>query len=719
MTRYRIGIDVGGTFTDFVVYDMHDRSVRLLKVATTPADPSIGILGGLRELAVPPAEVDGIAHGTTTATNSLIERDGARTALIVTEGFRDLLEMRRGDRQELYDVQWVPAPPLVPRRHRLEVKERLRWNGEVAAPLDEEQVKDRIETLRARDIEAVAICFINAYQHPEHELRVREMISAALPGVFVTASHEVSEEFREFERGSTVAANAFIGPKVKTYLGNLAERLAATGFDAGLSIMQSNGGICTSSEASRLPVRLARSGPAGGAMALQRLSELTGVGELVGIDIGGTSADVCVIVNGKPRITTPLTVEWGMPLMLPSVDVVSIGAGGGSLAWLDVGGILHMGPQSAGAQPGPACYGLGGERPTATDAQVVLGRLAPEGVLSGGESLKLDLAQQAVDEHVAQPLGMTVAEAAEGMLTILDNNMLQAVRYVTLEKGYDPRQFTLVGLGGAGPLHVVQLARELGMPRAIVPVNPGVLSAWGMLTVDMVQDRSRTVLRRLDVLETNDLSDVFESMRARIEASFITQNVDANDISYECVVDMQYYGQAFSLAIGVAEGTYGTKTDEPLVAAGRDDVRVSEEGILSIRMDAELVQPLEITDEMLERATETFHTEHEREYGHADRGQQVQIVHARLFGRVAVAKPTVEAEDAGGPDAGLARAGVRTVRFDGLEEQTPIYDRELLKPGHLVEGPALIVESSATTVLPPGSSLEVDGYRNLLIATGA
>jgi N-methylhydantoinase A len=692
MSRYRIGIDVGGTFTDFVLYDGESAATTTLKVPTTPDDPSLGIAEGLDRLGVPLAEVAGVAHGTTTATNALIERKGARTAFLTTEGHRDTLEIRRNNREELYDAQWRPPPALVRRRNRLEIPERLFWDGQVAKPLDEDRVRDVCETLRARDIEAVAVCFLHAYQHPRHERRVKELVQEALPDAFVTVSSEISQEFREFERGSTVAANAFVGPKVKRYMSNLRDRMTERGLHGDVAIMQSNGGVCTIDEAARFPAKLARSGPAGGAMALERLAELTGVANLVGIDIGGTSADVAMIVDGRTRWISPLQVEWGMPLLFPSVDVVSIGAGGGSIAWIDDGGALHMGPQSAGADPGPAAYGKGGGEPTSTDAHLVLGRVSSDRFVAGEMSLDAGLAEDAIRRRVGEPLGLSAHEAAEGMLQILDHNMLQAIRLVTVEKGYDPRDFALVGLGGGGPLHVVELARELGMSRALVPTAPGVLSAWGMLTVDMVQDRSRTVLKRRRAVDDAALSATLEELRSDIGTALERQGVDPRAVAYEYVLDMQYYGQVFSLPISL--------------------------GDLSASGNGAGPGPAHLDGEALARAEERFHAEHEREYGHADRTQEVQVVHARVFGRAAVDAPQIKAAELGGPDASGALLDHRDARFDGEAVRTAIYDRALLAPGMELGGPAIVHEPSSTSVLPPGTRASVDRFGTIVIDTG-
>lgn len=687
--KFRVGIDVGGTFTDFVVFDQIAGTTRIHKVRTTPDDPSRGILQGTAEIGLAPGDVDGIAHGTTTATNALIERRGAEVAFLTTMGFRDTLEVRRAGRQEMYDAQWSPPPPLVPRRNRITVNERIRWNGEVVVPLDEVEVDGVVNALRARGIQSVAICFLHSYLHPGHEERVRDLLKKALPGVFVTISSECSQEYREFERGSTVAANAYVGPPVQRYMRNLKSGLENAGFDSDISIMQSNGGVCTIDESGRLPVKLARSGPAGGAMALQSLAAIAGIPRMVGIDIGGTSADVSVVVDGRARWTSPLNVEWGLPLLFPSVNVVSIGSGGGSVAWIDQGGALHMGPESAAAVPGPACYGRGGTRPTTTDAHAVLGIVGEDRFAHGALHLRRDLAEAAIKEAVAQPLDISVEDAADGMLRILDNLMLQAIRFVTLEKGYDPREFALVGFGGGGPMHVVSLARELGIDTAVVPVAPGVFSAWGILTVDMTQDQARTILQRQDLIGEGELSQMFSALRDDVAGQFDRQGLDSSVLDYEFFLDMQYLGQVHPMPIPLYPES-GTQGGEALI-----------------------ISPGSVAD-VLER----FHAEHAREYGHSDANQPIQFVHARVFGRFSVTKLNLTKQPDTGADPAGALVGTRRVRLGSAQVMACLYDRELLGPGMEIDGPALIQEESSTTVLPTAARLRVDDYGNLVINTG-
>ncbi len=712
MLRYRLGVDVGGTFTDFVLYDTQTGEVRILKVPSTPEDQSAAVMEGFARLNLSLPEVESIAHGTTTGTNALIERKGAKTALLTTQGFRDFLEIRRANRQELYDAQWTPPPPLIPRYNRFEVKERLFWNGEVYIPLDEEEVQDIIETLKVRGIEAVAIVFIHSSTNSVPELRCKELVQEALPNVYVCASAEVSQEIREFERGSTTCANAFIGPVTDRYLGSLEKALERQGYTKEVIVMQSNGGVCTAQEARALPAKLLRSGPAGGAMALAGLAQMTDIPNLVGIDIGGTSADVSLLWEGKPRWASPLFVEWGLPILFPSIDIVSIGAGGGSIAWIDQADALHVGPRSAGAVPGPACYDLGGTEPTSTDAQLMLGRLSPQTFLGGAMTIRPEPAQEAIKTKIAEPLGMSVPRAASGILEIMTNNMLQAIRFVTVEKGYDPRDFALVAFGGGGPMYVAELAKSLGMRRAIIPFSPGVFSAWGLLLVDLLHDRSKTVLKRRSVLGLEELAAIFEELQSSVYGSFLREGISPQEVELEQYLDLQYYGQVYSLAVSLSD------LSARAVSERQTDVRIAEEGIISVPLGVEKGTKLRLTDEIINAAIEVFHKEHLREYGHSDPDMEVQIVHVRVFGRSQVAKPQLKAQpraNSAKPDPALK--GERRVHFAGEPLTTKTYERGLVKAGQQIAGPAIIEESDSTVLIPPGMTAEVDAYLNLIINT--
>lgn len=719
MARYRLGTDVGGTFTDLVLYDHKSGDVRTMKVPTTPHNPTEGIMDGIRQLGVDAEELADFIHGTTIATNILLERNGANVAFLTTIGHRDALEIRRGNREEVYSVKWVPPKPLVPRRNRIEVAERMLWNGEILDPVDMDEIDDIIETLRVRNIEAVAICLLHSYANPEHEQLIKKRINEKLPGVFVTISSDLTQEFREFERGSTAAANAYVLPRVARYLDDLSGRMNNEGLDHKPSIMQSNGGVCSIEDASASPVKLARSGPAGGAMALESVSQLIGSDGIVGLDAGGTSADISVVADGKVRWASPLVVDWGLPLLLPSVDVVSIGAGGGSIGWVDEGSVLHMGPKSAGAFPGPACYGRGGQEATATDAQVVLGRISDGKFLDGRMTINAAAAHEAVERRIAGPMGMSVTEAAQGMLTVLDNIMLGAVRLLTVEKGHDVRDFTLAGFGGFGPLHVATLARELGMKQAIVPASPSVFSAWGMLTVDKRQDRSRTILRRRSSINNDELTAILEEQRQSIVDAYKASGHQESDIEFHYFVDLQYYGQTFSLPVPLMQVAETTRNvgDESR-GAGSADFRPSEDAILSVELEGMADGRLEVTSEVLDNAELRFHDQHRREYGHSDEGAEIQIVHVRVFGSVPVEMLKPAQKPRATTPVSEAVMGTQDVCFDGEVVQTTLFDRTLLHPGHQITGPALIKEPFTCTVVPPDSKVQVDDLENLLISTG-
>lgn len=714
--RYYLSVDVGGTFTDFVLRDLQTDRIDLYKARSSdePTEPFEEALGALR---VQVSELETITYGTTSGTNALIERKGARTALLITRGFRDILEIRRGNRQDLYDPQWMPPPPLVPRHDRLEVSERLYWNGEVYRPLDERQVQGLVETLRSRGIESVAIVFLHSYVNSAHELRCKELIELSLPSVHVTASSEISQEIREFERASTATANAFLVPLTERHLGRLEDWLHSNGYAKEMIVMQSNGGVCTSSEARRVPAKLLRSGPAGGVMAISSLVERTGIKNVVGIDIGGTSADVSVVVGGKPRWTSPLIVEWGLPILFPSIDVTSIGAGGGSIAWIDKAGALHVGPQSAGAHPGPACYGAGGTEATSTDAQLVLGRLSSDTLLGGNLRLDGRLAEKAIGS-IADELDVDLYEAAAGIIDISTNNMLQAIRLVTVEKGYDPRDFVLVGYGGAGPMYVAELAQSLGMARAMIPETPGVLSAQGLQLVDYVQDRTKTILTRRQALQLSELDAHLSDLRASIQEAFVRQGLNNEPVDFEHYLDLQYYGQAYSLPISLED-----LASKVSLETG-SDVRIAEQGLIAVRVGLSPETGFEVTEAILNAAIDVFHLEHLREYGHSDPDTEIQVVNARVFGRLNSTKMRsgIVNHQHNHPrrrkDKGRVTVGRREVQFGGQVLMTDVYSRDALAVSQSVEGPAIVEQIDCTVVIPPEMVAHVDDHHNLIVEMG-
>lgn len=686
LAKYRVAVDVGGTFTDCVVFNEVSGDTHFLKVPSTPQDQSLGVLHGIANLGIAIADIEALSHGTTVATNALIERKGPIIALLATRGFRDSLEIRRGNRQELYDVQWAPPPALIPRRNRFEIRERLLWDGSVYEPLDEGELLDRADVLRERGVEAIAIVYIHSFANDIHEKRTKELLGQQLPGVLICTSSEVCGEIREFERASTTCANAFVGPSIDRYLGNLESGLHARGYKKDVAVMQSNGGVCTSKEARTLPVKVVRSGPAAGAMALAGLSQAIDVPNLVGIDIGGTSADVSIVWEGKPRWTSPTFVEWGLPILFPSIDVMSIGAGGGSIAWIDRGGALHVGPESAGADPGPACYGQGGTEPTSTDAQLLLGRLAPE-AFAGGIRVEPRLAHEAIKKRIAEPMGIDVVEAARGIVEVITNNMLQAIRLVTVERGHDPRDFSLVGFGGGGALYAADLARHLEIGTAIIPFAAGVFSAWGLLTVDWAHDASRTILKKRSIINLAELETVFRSLRVAVCESFVNEGIRLLDVQLNHHLDIQYYGQIHAISVAFGETTNASDVD------------------------------LALSEADLDKAIDNFHKEHLKEYGHCDLNAEVEIVHLRVFGESTIPKPSPKQQTSSSNalDRG-AFVGERNVAFDGRSVTTNIYRKSLLALGNVIEGPAIVEDiGDSTVVLPPASKAEVDPFLNIVI----
>ncbi len=482
----------------------------MAKVPSTPPRFDIGVVEGVEALGIAPEEVETLFHGTTVTTNAVITKTGAPCAVVTTHGFRDILEIRRANREELYDILWDPPAPLVPRRHRLEVVERVDYAGNVVEPLVESSVRDAARKIAARGLTSAAVCLINAHMNPAHERRVREILLEEIPDLHVSLSTDILPEPPEFERTATTVANAYCAPVLRTYMDALEVRLAESGFASDIVlVMHNGGGTMTTDYARGVPVKTLNSGPAAGVIAGAAVAEACGRTNVVCFDMGGTSADIAVVRDGHPQLTTTFDLEWGMPIRFPSIDVISIGAGGGSIAWLDGAGYPRSGPQSAGADPGPACYGKGGSEPTNTDAHLVLGRVSNDSFLDGRMRLDVGLARQALETRLAEPLGLELEDAAEGVLRIANANMVKAIRLMTVERGFDPREFSLVAFGGAGPLHAVDLARELQMPEVIVPAFPGVTSAMGLLFVDPLDDFSWAYVRRQDELDPAEAADLF------------------------------------------------------------------------------------------------------------------------------------------------------------------------------------------------------------------
>ncbi len=690
---FRLGVDIGGTFTDAILWDDAGGAPHIAKVPSTPHDPAEGFLTAatqiVRQAGLTPASVSLIVHGTTVATNAIIEGKTSRTAFVTTVGFRDMLEIQRQIRPSLYDLNFEKPRPLVSRDLCFEVIERLDASGNVVQPLDESDVRRIAAALRAADVATVAVCFLHAYRNPDHELRAGAILRAALPGVSVSLSSEVAPEFREYFRASTTVVNAAVRPVVEQYLGRIESKLAEAGFQAPLLVMQSNGGVLTAAGARERPVFMVESGPAAGVIAATYLAECIGRRDVISFDMGGTTAKAGLIRDGAPSITKEYEVGGqavaaigagrgsGYPIRTPVIDLVEIGAGGGSIAWVDSGGALRVGPRSAGADPGPACYKRGGAEPTVTDANLVLGRLAAESFLGGALRLDVDAARQAVDERCARPLGLEVVAAAHGIVEIANAAMTNALHLVSVQRGHDPREFALIAFGGAGPLHANRLAAELRIPLTVVPLSPGISSAMGLLATDLVHDYSRTLRRATDTLETADVELAFQALESEGRAVLGRDGVPPADLVFRRYLEMRYIGQSFELT----------------VPAPADDLR---DGLLRATLD-------------------TFHREHQRAYGFAAPDEPTEVVTLRVAAVGRMPRPRLQPLPAM-PNAPDARS--RPVYFAEAGGFVPcsVYNRYVLPPGMQVVGPAIVEELDSTCVVHPGYTATVDTVGNLLLA---
>jgi N-methylhydantoinase A/oxoprolinase/acetone carboxylase beta subunit len=688
----RVGVDVGGTHTDLVLVDDESGAVAVHKVATTTRDPSQGALAAVMELAARAGttlgEVGYFMHGTTIATNIVLEHNGAKTGLITTEGFRDILHIARHKRPHNFSLQldlpWQKHP-LVRRERRVTVRERIVGpDGAVLAPLDEEAVRRAARALAAEGVEAIAICFLMSFLNPAHERRAKEIVAAEAPGVFVSASHEVIPQYREFERFSTTCLNAFVGPKTASYLRRLDSELGAGGLRSGLHLMQSSGGCATLEGAVARPVTLLMSGPVGGLLGGIWCGASAGFKSVISLDVGGTSADIGIAPAGEMQFKHLLDTRIGdYHAMVPMAEVDSIGAGGGSIAYIDSGGQFQVGPRSAGADPGPACYGKGGAEPTATDCAVALGRVNPENFLGGRMKLDAGLARRAIEDKLARPLDMSVEEAAIGALRILTHSMVQAIEVNSVRRGYDPRDFALVAFGGAGPLFACDIARELAIPHVVVPAWPGLTSALGLLTSDVAYDFSRTLMTPLAQPDLARLVAAYAELEARARDQLERDGFAADAIAFLRSADCRYEGQGYELRAPAPAGAVDSSFAASLV--------------------------------------EAFHAAHRRQYGVDLPHKPVQLVNARIIGlgRIPTLRPSRIAAGGAEPEAAGRRPSRQIVfEVEGRAEAlaTAIHDRAALKAGNVVAGPAVIEQMDTTTLVPPGLAARVDAHGNLVIA---
>jgi N-methylhydantoinase A len=650
----RIAIDTGGTFTDFVYID--GGQLRVLKLRSTPDDPAQAILEGLKRIAEQ-GQFE-LRHGTTVGTNAILERKGARVAFVTTAAFEDTIAIGRQARPKLYDF-FGPAPVcLVPPELRFGVMERVSAEGEILCRADEAALVTLAERIAASDAEAIALSLLFSFLRPENEQRVEDALRDS--GLPISSSHRILPEFREYERASTVVANAYLMPKVERYLLSLEEQVEAQYPKSSIGVMQSSGGILPARQAATEPVRTVLSGPAGGVVGASRVTASAGFSRIVGLDMGGTSTDVFLsdADHGGVRLTGESQIA-GVPISIPMLEIHTVGAGGGSIARFDSGGLLRIGPESAGSDPGPICFGVG-EQPTVTDANLLLGRLDAEHFVGG--TVKPDLDRTLARFNDLKGTIATVEEFAEGILRVVESQMERAIRVVSVERGHDPRRFTLLAFGGGGPLHACALARSLHIPKVLVPAMPGALSAMGILLADGIRDLSRTVMLPGEAL--NDLTEQFRELEERLIGEFAS----THDVLVERSVDLRYQGQGYELNVPYDE-----------------------------------------------RAEETFHLQHAQHYGFADRIRPIEIVHVRVRLRVPTKAFEVAERDPRPGDGLQAVCGERSAYFEGAWQKTKIYSRELLYPGDRIEAPALIAEYSSTTVVSPGCHLEVDRFGNLLI----
>jgi len=688
----RVAVDIGGTFTDIVLM-AQDGVLHESKVSTTPADPSVAVIDGvaalLKDLSIPPAAVAEVLHGTTVASNTILQRSGAATGLITTLGFRDVLEIGRIRMPEMFDLTWSKPRPLVARRHRLEVRERIAADGAVVEELHEQDVIDAAGQLAAAGIEAIAVCFINSYRNAAHEARAEALIRAAFPDLLVCASHAVLPEMKEYERTSTTVVNAYLLGQMRRYLNRLEGGLRKAGISAPVLVMTSNGGMVAASTASEKPVLVVASGPAGGVVGGSRLAHARGEKDTIVFDMGGTTAKAVIIEDGQPSMTSEYEFRDGMStssrfikaggymLKVPAIDIAEVGAGGGSLAGIDHGGLLRVGPESAGADPGPACYGLGNDRPTVTDANVVLGYISPTALAGGQLPIDKDKAARAISTHIAGPLGITLADAAHGIRAVANAAMGRAVRAVTVERGRDPRDLALVAMGGNGGIHAIDLARQLGIGRVIVPPLSGVFSAVGMLAADIEHTHLRTILLPLDHVAASDLAAWMDALSEDIRARLARDGYSGERVELIWQADLRHEGQATELTVPFRSGP-----------AAHQAMR------------------------------ERFLAEYLKTYGYRD-DTAIELVKIRLIGRGLRAQRLDFAAMRVTERAPTNGSGSRAVSFgrDQAFTDTPIVSRASID-GTARPGPLIIDEFDATIVVPPDAEVWRDAVGNIVMDIG-
>lgn len=686
----KLGIDIGGTFTDLVLLDEQTGYLQFGKTLTTYPDPTLGILDGVKQLMeqhrLNPQEVESIVHGTTLVTNAVIERKGAPTALLTTAGFEDVLEIGRELRYDIYDIFLTVPEPLIPRNLRKGLQERVDKNGKVLIPLQKEEIQANIQQLKDQGISSIAVCFLHAFTNPSHEKEVGELIRTQFPELYCSLSSEIMPEIREYERSSATAMNAYVQPLTDKYLSQLQENLGKLQFEGTINIMISSGKLTTIDGARKTPIQLLESGPAGGTMAGVFFGKLTGHPELLAFDMGGTTAKASLIQQGQPEITNQFEAGRvrrfkkgsGLPVRIPVIDMIEIGAGGGSIASINELGLLTVGPESASSQPGPACYDRGGKRPTVTDADLVLGYLDPDYFLGGEMKLRKDLAEQAIEEHIAKPLGISITEAAMGIHRIVNENMANAARVHILEKGFDPRQFSMMAFGGAGPVHAFGVAKLLHTPQMIIPVGAGVTSALGFLVSPLASEAISSYVSRLEVMDWKHVNDMLKSMEQEGLDFLKRSKVPAEEATIQRIADMRYAGQGHEITISIPAGELGPASIPEIQA--------------------------------------NFLAEYTRKYNRTIEDIEMEMVTWRVV--VSGKTPALQPKQNYPVNGQSALKGSRAAYFDGAGKsavECPVYSRYHLRPGSEFDGPAIIEEQESTTIIGMNTRIRVDEYKNIIV----
>lgn len=677
---YMIGVDVGGTFTDFSIFNTESKRLFHYKQSSTPEDPSKAIVSGilhiLKEEKIDPSEIIYLAHGTTVATNALIEKKGSKIGLITTKGFRDLMEIGWQRRPSLYDLLKPKPVSLIPAGLKCEVNERILSDGSVKVPLDDDDVRKVVRYLKDKEVQAIAVCTLFSFINPVHEKRIREIIEEEFPSAYISVSHELVPEFREYSRMSTTVLNAYLGPIMKKYVHNFEQSILSAGIKVSPYVTQSNGSVISISETMGCPIKTAVSGPSAGVIGAIDIGKHCKMNKIISFDMGGTSTDVSLIENEKAKLSNERLVE-GYPARIPMIDIVTVGAGGGSIARIDEGGALKVGPDSAGATPGPACYIRGGELPTVTDANIVLGKLNSKKILGGRMDVDIALAKKAIEENICAKSSLDLKNAAAGIVSVVNSNMIRAIRLVSVERGYDVREFNLMAFGGAGPLHACEVAQDMGIKKVLLPPSPGTLCSLGLLMADTKFDISCSNIMIAENENISKIKAIFEDLIGKGAVLLDKEKVDEKDRTYHCSIECRYERQNYEIPIAVK---------------------------------------YPMTADVLRKMIEAFHVEHNRSYGYFNKDMRIQMVTYHVTAVGSIIKPDLVEVPTGNNVLPPEPFEERNVLFDGYKDfiMTKVFQRTDIKPGCTIKGPAIIEQMDSTTVLPPSWEAYTDGFYNMI-----